>query len=226
MARALRIECPGAFYHVLNRGQRREAMVQDDQDRERFLSDIGRAAGLFGTSIHAYCLMTNHFHLIVETPEGNLSQAMHWLHASYSGHYNRRHHCSGHVFQGRFKAILIDAGTYLEALSRYVHRNPVRAGIISRPWDYSWSSCRYFVKAVKAPAWLEVSRILGGFAHRRATAQRRYADNLSQPDEESPWGEVVGRSILGSEGFVRWVRNSLLPGRESVSDVPEISENE
>jgi putative transposase len=175
MARALRIEYPGAFYHVLNRGQRREAIVQDQQDRERFVSDLERAAGLFRFATHSYCLMTNHFHLIMETPQGNLSRAMHWLHASYAGYCNRRHRCNGHVFQGRFKAILVDAGTYLEALSGYIHRNPVRAGTVVRPWEYPWSSCRYFVKAEKVPEWLDVSRILGGFARSRAAARRRYA---------------------------------------------------
>ena len=163
-------------------------------------------------------------YLIAETPEGNLSRAMHWLHASYAGYYNRRHRCSGHVFQGRFKAILVDAGTYLEALSRYIHRNPVRAGMVSRPWDYPWSSCRYFVKSAKAPAWLEVNRVLGGFARSRAAARGRYAAYVSESDAASPFDEVVAGSILGSERFVRWVRDSLLQGREHVSDVPGLAD--
>jgi len=224
MARALRIEYPGAFYHVLNRGQRREAIVRDQRDRERFLLDLERAAGLFHIVVHSYCLMTNHFHLIVETPQGNLSGAMHWLHASYAGYYNRRHRCDGHVFQGRFKAILVDAGTYLEALSRYIHRNPVRAGMVSRPWDYPWSSCRYFVRSAKVPAWVEVNRILGGFARRRVAARRRYGAYVSEADAASPFDEVVAGSILGSEGFVRWVQDSLLQGREDVPDVPALAD--
>jgi len=224
MSRALRIEYPGAFYHVLNRGQRREAIVRDERDRERFVSDLERTAKLFCTPIHAYCLMTNHLHLIVETPEGNLSRAMHWLHAGYAGYYNRRHRCNGHVFQGRFKALLIEAGTYLEAVSRYIHRNPVRAGMVSRPWNYPWSSCRYFVRSGKAPAWLEVDRILGGFARGNTAARRRYAAYVSEADAPSPFDEVVGASILGSEGFVRWVRDSFLQGRENTSDVAGLTD--
>src|SRR4030065_430675 len=102
MARALRIEYRGAFYHVMNRGQRRGSIVQDDEDRERFVSLLERMAGLFAVRVHAYCLMPNHYHAILETPEGNLSRAMHWLHVSYAGASNRRHRCSRHVFQGRF----------------------------------------------------------------------------------------------------------------------------
>jgi REP element-mobilizing transposase RayT len=224
MSRALRIEYPGAFYHVLNRGQRREAIVRDERDRERFVSDLERTAKLFCTPIHSYCLMTNHFHLIVETPQANLSRAMHWLHASYACYYNRRHRCNGHVFQGRFKAILIEAGPYLEAVSRYIHRNPVRAAVVSRPWDYPWSSCRYFVGRGRSPAWLEVDRILGGFARGNTAARRRYAAYVSEPDLATPFDGVIGGLILGSEGFVRWVRDSFLRGRENVSDVAGLSD--
>lgn len=124
MARPLRIEYPGAFYHVINRGQRQEAIHDDDRDRERFLSCLSRMATLFSVRLHAYCLLTN-YHLVLETPDANLSQAVQWLNVSYAVYYNRRHQYAGHLFQGRYKAILVEADTYLEALSRYVRVRPV-----------------------------------------------------------------------------------------------------
>ena len=126
MARPLRIEYPGAFYHVINRGQRQDAIVEDDRDREHFLSCLERMATLFGVRLHGFCLMTNHYHLVIETPEANLSRAIQWLNVSHAVYYNRRHGMTGHLFQGRFKAILIEADAYLETLSRYIHLNPVR----------------------------------------------------------------------------------------------------
>jgi len=221
MVRALRIEYPGAFYHVMNRGQRQESIVQDDVDREQFVGLLERMAGLFRVPVHGYCLMTNHYHAILETPEGNLSRAMHWLHVSYAGYYNRRHHCSGHVFQGRFKAILVDAGSYLDSLSRYIHRNPVRAGLASRAWDYPWSSCRYFVQAKQIPAWLEVDRILAGFGRTKAVARRRYAAYVSEIDAINPLDEVVGGSVLGSESFLQWLERTVLPKRSRTRDIPD-----
>ena len=223
MARPLRIEYPGAFYHVLNRGQRQEAIVADRRDHERFLSDLGRMAQRYSVLIHSYCLMTNHFHLLVETPEGNLSRAMHWLHVSYATYYNRRHACAGHLFQGRFKALLVDAGTYLEASSRYIHRNPVRAGIASRPWTYPWSSCRYFVTADAAPQWLETDRILGGFARTTQVARRRYAAYVSDTAAPNPFDEAAAGTVLGSQAFLDWVKNTFLSDRPVEHDIPELT---
>ena len=173
MVRPLRIEYPGAYYHVINRGQRQEAIFDDDRDRERFLFCLDRMANLFGVRIHTYCLMTNHYHLVLETPEANLSRAMQWFNVSYAVYYNRRHHYAGHLFQGRFKAILIEADTYMESLSRYIHLNPVRVGVVQQAWTYRWSSCRYFVAAAKPPNWLDIQRVLTGFG-RYAKTQMMY----------------------------------------------------
>ena len=113
MARPLRIEYHGAFYHVINRGHRQEPIVKDERDKERFISCPSRMARQFNVLVHSYCLMTNHYHLILETSEGNLSRALQWLNVSYAAYYNRRHHYVGHLFQGRFKAVIVDAGEYL-----------------------------------------------------------------------------------------------------------------
>jgi REP element-mobilizing transposase RayT len=212
MARPLRIEYPGAFYHVLNRGERREPIVRGSQDRERFVSDLSKLAKQYGVQIHGYCLMTNHYHLLLETPHANLSQAMQWLNAAYAAYYNRRHRCCGHLFQGRFNAILIEAGTHLEAVSRYIHLNPVRAGLASDAWTYPWSSCRYFAGPDRAPDWLETRRILGGFARTLGAARRRYMEYLAEP-AGNPLAGVVAGSILGSATFTEWVKDTYLSGR-------------
>ncbi len=220
MARPLRIEYPGAFYHVVNRGQRQEPIVLDRADRIRFLSDVERMAGQFHVLIHSYCLMTNHYHLLLETPEGNLSRAVQWLNVSYATHYNRRHQCVGHVFQGRFKALLVEATTYLEALSRYIHLNPVRAGLASPAWDYEWSSCRCFVGIAAAPPWLEIHRILGGFSSTQKTAQRRYAAYLAEANVSNPCDEAVAGSVLGTKPFLRWVEDTFLSARQANPEIP------
>ena len=128
MARPLRIEYAGGHYHVLNRGNAGERVLAQDRDKEKFLEYIAEAAGRYEFVLHCYCLMDNHFHLLVETRRANLSMAMQWLNVSYAAWYNRKHGRKGHVFQGRFKSYLIDADEYLATLSRYIHLNPVRAG--------------------------------------------------------------------------------------------------
>jgi putative transposase len=217
----LRIEYAGAFYHVLNRGQRREPIVQDGQDGERFVSDLSKLAQPYGVRIHGYCLMTNHYHLILETPHANLSQAVQWLNAAYAPYYNRRHPLCGHLFQGRFKAILLDSGPYLEVVSRYIHLNPVRAGLVAEARRYPWSSCRYFVGAEKAPDWLQTQQILGGFARTVKAAQRRYAQYLAQPAGD-PFAGVVAGSILGSPTFTEWVKNTFFSRRSVDPGIPAL----
>jgi putative transposase len=217
----LRIEYAGAFYHVLNRGRRREPIVQDGQDGERFVSDLSKLARPYAVWIHGYCLMTNHYHLILEIPHANLSQAVQWLNAAYAPYYNRRHPLCGHLFQGRFKAILLDSGPYLEVVSRYIHLNPVRAGLVAEARRYPWSSCRYFVGAEKAPDWLQTQQILGGFARTVKAAQRRYAQYLAQPAGD-PFAGVVAGSILGSPTFTEWVKNTFFSRRSVDPGIPAL----
>ena len=214
MARPMRIEYPGAFYHVINRGQRQEAIFDDDRDRQQFLDRLGRMANLFGVTVHGYCLMTNHYHLILETSEANLSRAVQWLNVSYAVFYNRRHQVAGHLFQGRFKAILVEANTYLEALSRYIHLNPVRVGRVRLPWRYAWSSCRYFVTTATPPDWLKIHRVLSGFGRRSKTQRQRYRQYVSEADPDNPSVDVVGGLLLGSEAFGAWARNTFLRTRQ------------
>jgi len=181
MARKLRIEYPGAIYHVMNRGDRREAIFRDDEDRKLFLATLAEACGKTGWQVHALCLMANHFHLVVETPQGNLVAGMKWLLGTYTGRFNRRHRLFGHLFSGRYKSLIVDgSGTgYLKTVCDYVHLNPARAKLV-RPEQplraYRWSSWPEYLKRPKQRwPWLRVDRLLGehGIARDRADGRRQ-----------------------------------------------------
>src|SRR5690625_673373 len=174
MARPLRIEFDGALYHVTTRGDRREAIYEDNKDREDFLEVLAEVVERFNWLCHAYCLMGNHYHLVVETPDGNLSRGMRQLNGVYTQATNRRHRRSGHLFQGRFKAILVDKESYVLELTRYVVLNPVRAAMVKSPGDYPWSSYRAMVGEAEAPGWLATDGLLALFGKRRAESRRRY----------------------------------------------------
>ena len=167
MARKLRVEYPGAIYHVMNRGDRREAIFKDDQDRQCFLATLGEACAKTGWQVHALCLMLNHFHLVVETPRGNLVAGMKWFLGTYTGRFNRRHKVFGHLFSGRYKALIVDGSGsgYLRTVCEYVHLNPARAKLL-KPDEplraYRWSSWPEYLKRPKQrPSWLRVDRLLG-----------------------------------------------------------------
>jgi len=154
MARPLRVEYPGAYYHVINRGNAGEDIFHSIRDREKFLEYLEKAVERFSIIVHTYCLMATHYHLLIETPQPNLSAAIQWLNVSYAAYYNKKRRRSGHLFQGRFKSILVDADGYLKHLSRYIHLNPVRAKIVTNPSEFSWSSYPAFIGKIKAPDWL------------------------------------------------------------------------
>lgn len=138
MGRPLRIEYPGAFYHVTSRGNEKKEVFKSQKDREKFLSYLESATERYGAAIHVYCLMSNHYHLLVETPEGNLSQIMRHINGAYTNYFNTKRQRAGHLFQGRYKAILVEKDAYSLELSRYIHLNPVRAGMVQLPEDYRW----------------------------------------------------------------------------------------
>ncbi|MCU0783928.1 MAG: transposase [Verrucomicrobia bacterium] len=167
MARKLRVEYPGAIYHVLNRGDRREPIFRDDADRQRFLETLGEGCGRSGWQVHAYCLMLNHFHLVVETPQPTLVAGMKWFLGTYTGRFNRRHKLFGHLFSGRYKALIVDGSGsgYLRTVCEYVHLNPARAKLLLPEQalrEYRWSSWPDYLRPPgKRPAWLRVDRVLG-----------------------------------------------------------------
>jgi len=179
MARKLRVEYPGAIYHVMNRGDRREAIFRDDRDREAFLVTLGEACAKTGWQVHALCLMGNHFHLVVETPQGNLVAGMKWLLGTYTGRFNRRHKVFGHLFSGRYKALVVDGSGngYLKTVCDYVHLNPVRAKLV-RPGQplavFAWSSWPAYLASPKRRwPWLRVDRLLGEYGIPRDSAAGR-----------------------------------------------------
>src|SRR5215471_2275567 len=169
MARKLRVEYEGAIYHILNRGDRREAIFLDDEDRDCFLSTLGQACAKTGWQVHALCLMDNHFHLVIETPQPNLVAGMKWFLGTYTGRFNRRHKFFGHLFSGRYKALIVDgSGTgYLKTVCDYVHLNPVRAKLLvpDQPLsEYRWSSWpEYLKRPRKRWPWLRTVRLLGEY---------------------------------------------------------------
>lgn len=203
MARPLRIEFPGALYHVTSRVNARQRVFRDDEDRETFLATLAWVAARFGWRCHAYCLMNNHVHLLIETPQPNLSRGMRQLNGVYTQRFNRRHRKVGHLFQGRFKAILVEKEGYLLELARYIVLNPVRAKRVKTPERYPWSSYRAMVGLAPVPPALATDWILNQFADTRATARRRYAQFVHDGiGVLGPWEEVKGQVLLGSEAFI------------------------
>ena len=204
MARPIRIEFEGALYHVTSRGDRREAIYEDDVDRARFLELMGEVAGGFNWVVHAYCLMSNHYHLLIETPDGNLSKGMRQLNGVFTQYSNRRHRRTGHLFQGRYKAILVDADSYLLELARYVVLNPVRAGMVADAGDWPWSSYGAMVGALASPDWLATDGLLSAFANTRNAARRRYMQFVAAGVGAEPiWKHLNRQVYLGSDAFMQ-----------------------
>lgn len=203
MARPLRLQFPHAVYHVTSRGNARQKIVRDDHDRARFLSILQQVVERFGWLCHAYCLMNNHYHLLVETPQPTLSAGMRQLNGVYTQAFNKRHHRVGHIFQGRFHAVLVEKEAHLLELSRYVVLNPVRGGLVQRPDQWPWSSYRATIGRVGAPAYLTVDWVLGQFGRRLQEARRAYAHFVREGmGQASPWEHLRGQIYLGSEPWV------------------------
>ncbi|MBK9306538.1 MAG: transposase [Nitrospira sp.] len=203
MARPLRIEYPGALYHVTARGNARQDIFLDPEDRHRFLTVLGLVVPRFHLRLHAYCLMNNHFHLVLETPEANLSKAMRHLNGVYTQAFNRRHGRVGHVLQGRFKAIIVDRESYLLELCRYVVLNPVRAKTTRKADTYPWSSYQATAGLANAPPFLTVDWLLSEFGKQRTAAQRKYRAFVTEGmRQRSPWEQLQGQVLLGSDRFV------------------------
>lgn len=211
MARALRIEFPDALYHVTSRGNERRAIFRCDRDRNMFLRLLGMAAKRFRWSVTAWTLMTNHFHLVIQTPEPNLSRGMHWLNGSYAGWFNRSHKRSGHLFQGRFDAFLVEKESYFIELLRYVVLNPVRAGLVAQPDQYRWSSYRATAGLEQAPDWFDLaaSRTPFGDAEAEGTMAYRSFVAAKVDSAECLWDKVTNAIYLGSDAWTRKMREQV-----------------
>lgn len=214
MARPLRIEYDGAFYHVTARGNERKRIFFSQADYKKFKDYLSEAQNQYGYLLHCYMLMTNHYHLIIETPEGNLSKVMHYINGSYTNYVNRRRGRSGHLFQGRYKAILIDKDNYLLELSRYVHLNPVRAKMVARPEDYPHSSYRLYIFK-QDDGLIHRDLILSMISKDRRHAFQRYRDFVESGIDESledPLKKIYGGAILGGKTFIRDVLDRVKIG--------------
>ena len=231
MARPLRIEFPHAIYHVTSRGDRREPIYRRDDDRRMHLDVIAQTMSRFDAQLLAFCLMGNHFHLVLHTRQPNLSRLMRHLNGVYTQSFNRHHGLSGHLFQGRFKAILVDRDSYLMALCRYVERNPVAVGLVAAPTDWAWSSFRAHAGLEPTPAWLDSdgmhAYLLGkevATPRDRDRAVQKYralVDNVS-PEDASFWQQALQQQVyLGNEVFVQRMQAQATPARLIASEIPK-----
>jgi len=202
MSRPVRIEFPGAHYHVTSKGSRDQNVFIDDIDRTAFLKIVETVVVKFGWLVHSYVLMESHYHLVVECPQANLSKGMRQLNGVYTQHYNRRHGQEGPLFQGRFKSILFEAKGYLLRLCRYVELNPVRVGVSAAPHKYRWSSFKAAVGLVKNPGWLHTETRLGLFED-SADSPQQYRDYvMAGVGAKSPLEHRSAQVLLGSTQFV------------------------
>ncbi|GAB4418444.1 MAG: hypothetical protein OHK0032_14430 [Thermodesulfovibrionales bacterium] len=222
MARPLRIEFPGAVYHITSRGNARQEIFLDDKDFAGFLDVLCFVVKRYNWILHAYCLMSSHYHLLIETPEGNLSRGMRQLNGIYTQQFNRRHNRVGHVLQGRYKAILVDKDNYLLELCRYIVLNPVRAGMARGPRGWQWSSYKDTAGYSKGISCLTKDWILLQFGRERAEAEDRYREFVRAGlKEEAPWKEIKGQIYLGDEKFVDRIER-LIRGREPLKEIPRL----
>ena len=220
MARPLRIEFAGALYHVTSRGDRREDIYLDDVDRTMFLEVLAEVCERFQWACHAYCLMSNHYHLLIETRDSTLAKGMRQLNGVFTQRSNRRHRRVGHVFQGRYKAILVQKETYLLEVARYVVLNPVRAGMVRSANDWPWSSYRATAGWVEVPSWLTIDWLLSAFGTRRKAAREAYRRFVSEGrGADSIWDDLKRQMYLGDQAFVDRMM-ATLEGDALLDEVP------
>jgi REP element-mobilizing transposase RayT len=221
MARALRIDYANALHHVTSRGNERRNIFRSNKDRRTFLEFLGKAVKRFGWSVSAWVLMSNHFHLVIQTPKPNLSRGMQWLNGKYAGWFNKTHHRFGHLFQGRFHDVLIEKETYFAEVLRYVVLNPVRAQMVSRPEDHIWSSYRATAGLEKAPEWFDLAAALEIFGTDDADRRASYCSFVDARigSNERLWDQVTNAIYLGSEDWVRSMR-SVVESKPRCTDIP------
>lgn len=212
MSRPLRIEYPGAYYHVMNRGRGHQKTYRSPADYQRFLNLIDETSGMWGVRVHAYSLLPNHYHLLLETPQGNLSRVLRHLDGIYTQRYNRVHQTDGPLFRGRYKAILIDGDSYLLQLVRYIHLNPVEANLVEHPARHRWTSHRYYLGKGKGPVGLVLEEVLGRFHQNPQKALGLYRRFMGEGIDE-PTRRLYERgnwpAIWGAEGFREKIKKQL-----------------
>lgn len=220
MARPLRIEYPGALYHVTSRGNGGSKIFRSDRDRNYFLKLLSSTIERYRWLCHGYCLMDNHYHLLIETPEGNLSRGMRHLNGVYTQKWNWKYKKTGHIFQGRYKAIIVDKDAYLLELSRYIVLNPVRAHMVLSVKEWKWSSYLALAGFNESPAWLTTDWVLGQFSDQKERAQALYRNFVDKGiTAESIWKELKGQVFLGEKDFIEKTK-STHSGKD-IGEVPK-----
>ena len=223
MARPLRIEYPNAWYHVMNRGRRGEHIFEAKDDYERFINILNEAIELFSLRVSAYCLMSNHYHILVQTPDANLSRCMRHINGVYTQRYNSKHSLDGQLFRGRYKAINVSEDNYLLQLIRYIHRNPVRAGIVEKAEDYLWSSHKGYLSGNKKWDWLYKEFILSILSKVPGERIKKYRKFMKEEEDESflrMFNMKKLPSILGDSQFVEKIKTGFFQDKLNI-EVPE-----
>lgn len=222
MSRPLRIEYPGAIYHLTSRGNARSNIYVTDADRIGFLKLLAQTCQRFGWHSYAWCLMGNHYHLVIETSEANLSRGMRHINGVYTQTFNRTHQRVGHLFQGRYKAILVEKDSYLLEVIRYVLLNPVRANMTKTAGQYPWSSYRAMISKATTPDWLERDWVLGHYGNRLSAAQEQFIKFIQDGDNQSPlWEQLRQQIYLGDEQFVSH-QQLRQASEKDLSEIPKI----
>ena len=220
MARQWRVQFEGAVYHIMSRGVGRGKIFLDEKDYAQFLEYIEKAAEKFNLEIFSFVLMSNHYHLLLRINKPNLSKAVQWIKTSYAVYFNRRYHRFGHLFQDRYKSILVGEEPYWYRLSVYIHLNPVRAGIVNNPQDYKWSSYHDYVDMQKSHLWVKSEKLLEGFGNTRQEKINRYMELTMQVSgqERNILAELKHGLILGSETFVDLIQKKFTTQKENLHD--------
>lgn len=226
MARPLRIEFPGAWYHVLNRGANKQRIFLANSDYLSFFNLLKDCHEMWGLEVHAYCLMPNHYHLLVHTPQGNLARCLRHLNGVYTQHFNAVHEREGSLFRGRYKAILVEKDNYLLQVARYIHLNPVKANLAKSPEDFPWSSCSFYIdmQATGKPEALQRAILLGFFGQSEEEATRSFRKfTLAGVDEETEqfYKQKKLFPILGKPAFREQIKNQCFPESSPNNEVPQ-----
>jgi len=224
MARELRIAYPGAFYHIMARGNEKKIIFKDRRDYRQFIKDLEIQHIRHKIRVHAYCLMNNHYHLLMETPQANVSKVMQELQTSYAVYYNWRHERVGHLFQGRFKAKLVQTDVYLRQVNRYIHRNPVKARIVKKAANYPWTSYCYFIGRKSPPRWLVVDDTLQQFGDisKRSKVIGLYKEYVGDGREDEQFTAMVQKGVMiATEEFKAWIKKKFLEGQVD-PEVPDL----
>ena len=233
MARALRIQFEGALYHVTSRGNEKREIVRDDSDRARFLETLELSLNTYQVLLYCYILMENHYHLLVETPHGNISEFMRHFNITYTSYYNKRHNRVGHLYQGRYKSILVDKDNYLTILSRYIHLNPIRVEqLIGTPAkekerylkQYPWSSLLGYINEGKKSPLIDYTLILSEYGGDNPDGRMSYWKQIRRDiaDGLEVKSKVVGKSVLGGDEFVKWVKNTFVTRAANRREIPSL----